>query len=234
MPGRGQRRALLFGALDRCERPPLLFLASPTYFENRFEFYDLLVKRGAMLMATCCARPVLRRWRCRGSMPCRATAPRPWLFALAAVPLALALPRRPRAARPACSTGLVRPPLHAGEAVTHVLGSMQRRPTKQPLAGAEQPPVGLFGATVVISTVADIRRPRRASPWDRTRSVAVRRCDRRAAHRGRARAAQRGPALLRSLAVSFGAMLENVACTSKRQEQELSPRSSASRPAAPS
>ena len=61
---------------------PLLFLSATTYYENRFEFYDLLVKRGAMLLATLVAlgaffalalavarRPAARRRPARGSSP---------------------------------------------------------------------------------------------------------------------------------------------------------------------
>ena len=45
--------ALSFSTLGRIMSvTPLLFLSATTYYENRFEFYDLLVKRGAMLLAT--------------------------------------------------------------------------------------------------------------------------------------------------------------------------------------
>ena len=41
---------------------PLLFLSATTFYENRFEFYDLVVKRGALLLAgVLLARRRLRR-----------------------------------------------------------------------------------------------------------------------------------------------------------------------------
>ena len=52
---------------------PLLFLSATTYYENRFEFYDLLVKRGALLLAALLALGALFALRCRGSTACRAT-----------------------------------------------------------------------------------------------------------------------------------------------------------------
>ncbi len=50
---------------------PLLFLSATTFYENRFEFYDLLVKRGALLLAGgAAARRRLRACCCRGSTAC--------------------------------------------------------------------------------------------------------------------------------------------------------------------
>ena len=63
---------------------PLLFLSATTFYENRFEFYDLLVKRGALLLAERAAarrrlrraaavarRPAAGRRRGRGCSPWR-------------------------------------------------------------------------------------------------------------------------------------------------------------------
>jgi GAF domain-containing protein len=71
---------------------PLLFLFVGTYFESRFEFFDLFVKRGLWLLATVVALaaalaillPALGRLD---------PGPRiPWIAALALLPLAAALP----------------------------------------------------------------------------------------------------------------------------------------------
>ena len=71
---------------------PLLFLSATTFYENRFEFYDLVVKRGALLLAGVLllggAFAVLLPWL--DGLPHGAS--RPWLFALTTVPLMLAAP----------------------------------------------------------------------------------------------------------------------------------------------
>ena len=38
---------------------PLLFLVVAMYFENRFDFYDLVIKRGVMLVTTVLALSVV-------------------------------------------------------------------------------------------------------------------------------------------------------------------------------
>jgi anti-sigma regulatory factor (Ser/Thr protein kinase) len=71
---------------------PLAFLFVSTYFENRFEFFDLFVKRGLSLFVTigllvlsfAAMLPILRRYDTSWSAP--------WVYAIALLPLAMALP----------------------------------------------------------------------------------------------------------------------------------------------
>jgi signal transduction histidine kinase len=71
---------------------PLLFLMAATYFEHRFEFYDLVVKRGVTLVASLivvgAALAVVLPWF--EHMP--SGVPRPWLLAVVLMPLAMLLP----------------------------------------------------------------------------------------------------------------------------------------------
>ncbi|MGD9906122.1 MAG: sensor histidine kinase [Vicinamibacterales bacterium] len=71
---------------------PLLFLSATTFYENRFEFYDLVVKRGALLVAAVLvlggAFALLLPWL--DALP--AGPSRPWLYALTLVPLLLVTP----------------------------------------------------------------------------------------------------------------------------------------------
>ena len=71
---------------------PLAFLFVGAYFQSRFEFFDILVKRGLMFLVSlvlltaffAIAGPLLR--------PFQQRAVEPWIFAVAALPVAVALP----------------------------------------------------------------------------------------------------------------------------------------------
>ena len=93
---------------------PLLFLSATTFYENRFEFYDLVVKRGALLLAGVLllggAFALLLPWL--DGLPQGAS--RPWLFALTDRAAAAGGAVAGRHAGPGARSRLVRPPLHAG------------------------------------------------------------------------------------------------------------------------
>ena len=71
---------------------PLLFMFVGTYFENRFQFFDMLVKRGVSLLATvgilttwfAITRPLLQRLDTSWAAP--------WIYAVCLLPVAAALP----------------------------------------------------------------------------------------------------------------------------------------------
>ncbi len=86
-------RALVLGVLNRIVRSsPLAFLIVSVYFENRFEFYDMVIKRGVMLLLTVVVMGVVFTqvlpWMDR--LP--AGAARPWIAAAALVPVAMMMP----------------------------------------------------------------------------------------------------------------------------------------------
>jgi signal transduction histidine kinase len=87
------RPALLAGVVEVAAKSlPLLFFFVASYHENRFEFFDLFVKRGAALLVSivwltawfAVLLPLLHRFD--------AGATAPWLYALLLVPAAVSLP----------------------------------------------------------------------------------------------------------------------------------------------
>lgn len=146
--------ALSFGTLGKLMSvTPLLFLSATTYYENRFEFYDLLVKRGAMMLATLAALggffalalPLLDR------LP--QDSPRAWFFALAAVPLMMAAPRLQRALGRQLDRAWFGRHYTPVTAVTAVLASLQSA-TDEPslIAAAEHSLKEVLGVTVRLTT----------------------------------------------------------------------------------
>ncbi len=146
--------ALSFGTLGQMMSvTPLLFLSATTYYENRFEFYDLLVKRGAMLLATlltlgaffAVALPLL------DALPRDTT--RPWLFALAAVPLMMGAPRMARVLSRQLDRAWFGRYFTPVTAVTTVLASMQSATDEASLiAAAETSLKEVLGVTVRLGT----------------------------------------------------------------------------------
>jgi hypothetical protein len=88
---REQRLVLM--VLERVSRSaPLFFMIASIYFENRFEFYDLVVKRALLLLLSVVVVGVSMA----ATLPFLDALPggmaRPWLFAVALAPLAMVMP----------------------------------------------------------------------------------------------------------------------------------------------
>ena len=201
---------------------PLAFLLVSVYFENRIEFYDLVVKRGFLLvMSLVLTGTVLAM--ALGSVSEFPEGPaRPWIFAVLLLPLAMVMPwLHDRVGRVLDQWWFGREftPI---EAVKHVLGAMQQaadersliRSTETTLSEmfrrriqivADEPPMPDRAAVVI-----DIRT---LSPDDTVRIVVIHE------HGMRAMLSE-DVALLRSLGGVFGYMLENVRLQRKRQEQD--------------
>ncbi len=201
---------------------PLLFLSATTYYENRFEFYDLLVKRGAMLLATllalaayfAVALPLL------DGLPQGPT--RPWLFALAAVPMMMAAPRLARLLGQRLDRAWFGRHYTPVGAVTTVLATLQSA-TDEPslITAAESSLKEVLGVTVQLSTVdeapADARNAFKidgsnADPslWVIVPPVA-----------GERTLLSEDLTLLRSLGTVITYLVENVRLQQRRQEQDL-------------
>lgn len=215
--------SLSFGTLGKLMSvTPLLFLSATTYYENRFEFYDLLVKRAAMLLATLAALvafyvvalPFL------DSLP--AGASRPWLFALAGVPLMMAAPRLSRVLGRQLDRAWFGRHYTPVTAVTSVLASLQSATDEASLiAAAEHSLSDVLGVTVRLTTEAAPPAGARTafridgsvvdpSLWVVVPPVA-----------GERVLLSEDLTLLRSLGTVVTYLIENVRLQQKRQEQDL-------------
>ena len=215
-------RSILIEIFDRVTRAtPIFFLIVAVYFENRFEFYDLVIKRGVMLVATIVAlglvfavlQPLIDQlppgpvW--------------PWLAAMLLVPAAMALPWLSRS----LSGGLDRlwfgREFTAVEAVKHLLGAMQPATSEATLIVE-----GERRLAEIFSTAIRIRLD------DEPLAATAISADAATPSGGRVRFVVSGDAtgrrllsedlqMLRSLAGVFGFLLETTRLQQKRQEQEL-------------
>ena len=217
---------LLVAIFDRVTRSsPIYFLIASVYFENRFAFYDLVVKRALLILVSVVVLGLFfvgtLSWL--GQLP--GGAARPWLFAVALAPVAMALSwLHSRAERWLDRIWLGRE-FTPVDAVMHVLAAMQPATDEQMLLstaetklseifgariavliGAEQPPPGLLIESEVAMPSPLTEQPVR---------IAVLRMP------GLRRILSEDLALLRSLAGVLGFMLENLRLQRKRQEQDL-------------
>jgi hypothetical protein len=71
---------------------PLIFVFVSAYFESRFQFFDLFVKRGSSLLATLAALTLWFSITLPLLMPLSASPAAPWLFAVAVLPVAALTP----------------------------------------------------------------------------------------------------------------------------------------------
>ncbi|MDH4062925.1 MAG: histidine kinase [Acidobacteriota bacterium] len=215
-------RSTLVEIFSRLARTaPILFLAVAVYFENRFEFYDLVIKRGVMLIATIVAFGLLFMLAQPLLDQLPPGAVRPWLAAIILVPAAMGLPWMSRTLSSSLDRLWFGRKFSAVDAVKHLLGAMQPATSETTLAAeAEQRLADIFNAPIKVR-VDD-------QPTDEGRSVEV---EGATPSGGRVRfvvmvdaAARRllseDLAMLRSLANVFGFMLETIRLQQKRQEQE--------------
>jgi signal transduction histidine kinase len=218
-----REQKLLIAILDLGARlTPLAFLVVSVYFENRLEFYDLVVKRGALLLVSLAllGAAMAAAFGALDAIP--AGASRAWVFAVVLVPIAMAMPflhdwigrRLDR-----LWFGRHFTPV---EAVKHVLAAMQQA-TDEPslVAAAERTLSEMFRRPVHI-LLEDGQRPRQSTlvaevplsmSTQPVRVVAL-------TESGVRPLLSEDVALLRSLAGVFGFMLENVRLQRKRREQE--------------
>jgi signal transduction histidine kinase len=201
---------------------PLWFLLVSMYYESRFEFYDLVIKRGVILIlsllllgATFAAALSLL-----DQIP--GTIARPWLFAVVLLPVAMILPWLHQQTSQLLDRLWLGRDFTPVEAVKHVLGVMQQATDEASLVSASEatlsemfrrrvlirlddqpPPEGEHGS-VDVAAIASPHRIRLAVMNEP----------------GARPLLSEDLAMLRSLTSVFGFMLENVRLQRKRQEQE--------------
>lgn len=210
-------------AVDRLSRSiPIVFLIVSVYFESGFGFYDLIVKRTTMLAVSVLVLGGYLAIVLGSLEQLPGGARRPWLFAIAMVPVAILLPwLHGRLSRRLDRLWFGRE-FTPVEAVKHVLSAMQPATDERMLVDATEARLReMFDAPVHI-LLEGAAAPRGAivetaaasgSADTAVRVAVVRQPESRPL-------LSEDIALLRSLASVFGYMLENVRLQQRRKEQD--------------
>ena len=217
---------LVVAILDRVARSsPLYFLIASVYFENRFAFFDLVVKRALLLLLSVLSLGLFLVLTLPWLQQLPGGAAQPWLWAVALAPIAMFMPwLHARAERWLDRIWLGRE-FTPVEAVKHVLMAMQPATDEQMLLStAESKLSEIFGARIAVLIGAqppppgldiesEVAMPSPVS--EQPVRIAVLRMP------GMRRVLSEDLALLRSLAGVLGFMLENLRLQRRRQEQDL-------------
>jgi hypothetical protein len=219
-----REQRLLVEILDRLSRAaPIYFMIASVYFEDRFAFYDLVVKRGLTLLLSIVVAALFLTVTLPWLEALPTGAARPWLFAVAFAPLAILMPwllSRTERLLDRLWLGREFTPV---DAVKHILAAMQPATDEASLiAAAEARLSEIFGARIVVLVGARAilesaveTEVKLTSPV----SGAIVRIAVLNDEQGR-RLLSEDLALLRSLGGVFGFMLENIRLQRKRVEQE--------------
>lgn len=221
-----QEQRVAMAILDRVARSsPLYFLIASIYFENRFAFYDLVVKRALLLLMSISALGVVLALAMPWLDQLPDSAARPWLFAVALTPIAMLMPWLHIAMERWLDRIWLGREFTPVEAVKHVLAAMQPATDEQMLLSTAEAKLSeIFGARIAVLIGAQAPPPGLAiesevempSPVsEQPVRIAVLRMP------GMRRILSEDLALLRSLAGVLGFMLENLRLQRKRQEQDL-------------
>ncbi len=215
-------RQLLTEALQRVARTlPIFFLVTSIYFENRFDFYDLIVKRAATLFVSLVVFGVFLMI-VLGALEQVPDGPaRPWLFAIVMLPVAMVLAWLHRAVGRWLDRMWLGREFTPVEAVKQVLSAMQPATDEAALVRAAESRLSeMFHARVRIlignepappgALQETLTSPRSGASL----RVAVVR------EPGSRPLLSEDLSLLRSLVGVFGYMLENVWLQRRRQEQD--------------
>jgi hypothetical protein len=202
---------------------PIYFMVASIYYENRFEFYDLIVKRTVLMLLSVIVLGVFLVVTLPWLQQLPGGAGLPWLFAVALAPVAMVMPwllSRTERWLDRLWLGREFTPV---DAVKHILAAMQPATDEASLiAAAEARLSEIFGAKIVVlvgsrailesAVETEIKL---TSPV----SGAIVRIAVLKEEQGR-RFLSEDLTLLRSLGGVFGFMLENIRLQRKRIEQE--------------
>lgn len=216
-------RARLGDVLDLIGRSiPLAFLFVGTYYESRFEFFDLMVKRGLSLLATLLLLAawfgLAAPWLTAGPLAWAG----PWALALGLLPVAMALPWLHRRLGAWLDEVWFGRQFTTIEAVKHFLVGLEHATTEAELVGRARDAIaGIMRAPVAIELGAAPPTPGFESVLDvaspRAATGGVIRLGRRQSHRPYF---SEDVALAATLAEVFALMLEHVRLQGRRQEQD--------------
>ena len=110
-----RQERLVVAVLDRAARSaPIYFMIASVYFEDRFAFYDLVLKRGLLLLLSVAALALALTRLAAMAEALPGGLARPWLFAVALAPVAMVMPWLHVAHRALARSRVAGPPIHAG------------------------------------------------------------------------------------------------------------------------
>ena len=219
-----REQQLLGMILERVSKSsPIFFMIASIYFENRFDFYDLIIKRALLLLLSVVVLGVSMA----ATLPFLDALPdgmaRPWLFAVALAPLAMVMPWLMNRSERLLDRLWLGREFTPVEAVKHVLAAMQPATDEQTLIEAAEARLSeIFGAKILVLVGSRaIFEPAIETEVKLTSPVsgAVVRIAVAQGQRTR-RFLSEDLAMLRSLGGVFGFMLENIRLQRKRVEQE--------------
>jgi signal transduction histidine kinase len=135
---------------------PLVFVFVGTYYENRFQFFDIFVKRGAgFLMAIA----VLTMWLAVMlplMRPVVSTAAAPWIFAIALTPAVIVIAWLYVVLSTTLDRRWLGRRFSPSEALSHFMGALRSATTEpQLMARAQEGLKDIFGADAVVTLDSD-------------------------------------------------------------------------------
>jgi signal transduction histidine kinase len=201
---------------------PIFFLVTSFYFENRFQFYDLIVKRAATLLASLLVIGLFLTLTLDLLERLPAGPVRPWLFAVALLPVAMFFPWLHRTVGQWLDRIWLGREYTPVEAVQEALSAMHPATDERALAEATSRRLSEMFRTGVRILLDDEPAPEggavesieTAAGGPPIRVAVVR-------QPGSRPLLSEDVALLRSLVAVFSYMLENIRLQRKRQEQDL-------------
>jgi signal transduction histidine kinase len=130
---------------------PLVFLFVGTYHENQFQFFDLFVKRGAAVLLSVAALTAWFGVVFPALKPFGTSWAAPWIYAIALLPVVVALPWVHRRVRAVLDSRWLGRRYSTIEAVKHFLGTLRSATTEPMLivraqTGLEE----IFGASATV------------------------------------------------------------------------------------
>lgn len=217
------QQALIAVTLEGVARSaPIYFMIASIYFENRFEFYDLIIKRALLMLLSMIVLGVFLV----ATLPFLRMLPvgpaQPWLFAAALAPVAMLMPWLVARTERWLDKMWLGREFTPVDAMKHVIAAMQPATDERSLADAAQARLSeIFGAPILVRWGDDaVDAPIEhdvalVSPvsGERLRIVVTR-------APGTRRMLSEDLALLRSLGGVLGFMLENIRLQRRRQEQD--------------
>jgi signal transduction histidine kinase len=218
-----QEQRLLVEILDKVSRSsPIYFLIASVYFENRFEFYDLVVKRAVLILLSVLVLGVFLA----ATLPWLEELPvgmaRAWLFAVALAPVAMVMPWLHARMEHWLDRIWLGREFTPVDAVKHVLAAMQPATDERSLIEAAQARLSeIFGARIAVlagpqapdgAIEIEVAMPTPLS-GEPVRIVVLK-------DAGMRRILSEDLKMLRSLAGVLGFMLENIRLQRRRQEQD--------------